>query len=728
MTKRQEPIRPRHAQEHPASVDRSGSDALPGLLQLQQLAGNRAVAALLTQRLALQRDDDETPVAKAIRTQSVSDAKDASKHLNGASEPDKFRLINIIRNQGWVGPSDEYALERIWGSFGKDLPEVVGAGDHIAQWKDCVKKGADLHMLPPVPHLVSVFEMDARARAIANLRANEAYVKAELTRLGIDPDLRVPDESFFAPSAGELKRLQETQGLAQSAVTTISHLLWMKENIKYGNERFHPHQKPALDLDLGGGRTLWDVARDEWAKGEALLGMIANSSPAVFVAMNAAIPAFERKSVPGSLSLLAETDPAKNPQAAKQGIQVLLKSVLKNISLARDNLGDTNPRNLLAIHAQLKKGSGPSGTDWSKPLPRWVIDHEVADYQDVQMWKKLALEGAAFTALVVAELATFGGATFLVATGIGLAASATDALTSQQESAELKALGGSAVRTESMMVYQGQVTAAEAAAEGAALGLAVNTLAVGAGGVLRAGEAALQAQNARRLAVLQQRNAERIATDARLQKQIDTLEQLLSTPGSASKASEELKAAEAAIGIPAPEASAALPPGPARLTGGGGAVFDPMVGVGARGMDIEAAMAKVYRRMNGGIRRLPANFKTLDFVSGGTTTVTVAADGARSEAIVGATGISEKSLDLLTLTTREEKSAKAIKNALRKHIGDLFQFEHYTLKGIEVSDLSGRVLNVYVGPGVPTAAQSEAIKATADYAAERGVIMNVTTF
>jgi hypothetical protein len=132
--------------------------------------------------------------------------------------------------------------------------------------------------------------------------------------------------------------------------------------------------------------------------------------------------------------------------------------------------------------------------------------------------------------------------------------------------------------------------------------------------------------------------------------------------------------------------------------------------------------------MTGGIRRLPANFKTLDFVSGGTTTVTVTADGTRTEAIVGATGISEKSLDLLTLTTREEKSAAAIQDALRKNIRDLYQFEHYQLQGIEVSDVSSRVLNVYVGPGAPTAAQSEAIKATAGYAADHSVIMNVTVF
>ena len=693
------------------------------MIALQQSAGNQAVARLVAQRITAQREPDETPVAKAVRTRDVGDAKDASKNLKGATDSDKLILIDILRSQGWVGLLDEYALERIWGSL--DGLADMDSG-RLAIWKDCVKKGADLDELGVGRHLVTVFELDARVRAQSNLRVNDAYVRAQMAQLGIDPTLRVPDQTFLAPAPEELKRLQETQGLAKSAITTISHLLWMKDNIKYAGERFDPHKKPALDFDLGDGRSLWSMARDEWARGEALLGMIANSSAAVFTAMNAAIPAFERDSVPGSLSVLAETDPVKNPQAAKRGIQLLLKSVLKNIELAGDNLGETDPRNLLAVHAQLKKGRGPSGTDWSKPLPGWIIDHEAADYQDVQMWKKLGLEAAAFIALVVAELATFGGATFLVATGMGLAASATDAVTSQKESAELKSLGGSAVQTQSMMVYQGQVTAAEAAAEAAALGLVINGLAVGVGGALRVGEVALQAQNARRLTVLRQRYAERIAADGKLQKQIDALEQLLNKPGSASKVTEELKAVESAVGTPSPGATAALPPGPDRLTGGGGAVFD--MGVGERGMAIEGAMSKVYRRMTGGIRRLPANFKALDFVSGGTTTVTVTAEGVRTEAIVGATGISEKSLDLLTVGAREAKSAEAITQSLRSHIRDLFQFERYELQGIEVSDVSSRVLNVYVGPGTPTAAQAEAIKATADYASSYGVVMNVTVF
>ncbi len=703
----------------------------PHLLGLQQTVGNQAVTAMIAQRSVVQRsvvqrDGDETAAAKALRTKSVSDAQDASKQLTGVSEGDKFALIDILRKQGWVGPLDEYALERIWGSFGEALPTV--AESHLAEWKDCVNKGAELQKLPGARAFITAFELDAKARAATNLRANEALTKAEFEHLGMEPDLKVPDQAFIAPPPDQLRRLQETQGLAKSAAATITHLLWMKENINYAGERFNPHKKPALDFALGDGRSLWSMACDEWAKGEALLAMIANSSPALFVAMGAATPTYERESVPGSLSLLAETDPVKNPQAAKQGIHTILKTVMKNIGLARDNLPSTDPRVLQPVHTQMKKGVGPSGTDWSRPFARWVIDQEAADYQSEQMWKKLALEGAAFAALVAAEIATFGGATFFVATGIGLAASAADAVNSQQESSEMQALGGSAAHTDSLMVHQGQVTAAEAAAEAAALALVINTLAVGVGGAMRAADAALQAENARRLAVLQQRYADRIASDVQLQKQIDALEKLLATPMSPTKATEELRTVEAVLGTPPPESAAALPTGPPQLTGGGNAVFDPAVGVGKRGMAIEGAMAKVYRRMTGGIRRLPANFKGIDFVSGGSTTVTVAADGARSEAIVGASGISEKSLDLLTLATREPKSPASVTDTLRKHIRDLFQFEHYQLQGIEVSELSSRVLNVYVGPGAPSAAQAEAIQATGSYAAQHGVIMNIIVF
>jgi hypothetical protein len=297
MSEHETPAKSDSTPQQTSRSEQAPGDAAPSpLLALQRLAGNRAVAGLVAQRLHVQRNGDENPVAKAVRTKDVGDAKEASRHLEGATEQDKFILIDVLRNQGWVGLLDEYALQRIWGSFGEGVIKVVE--NHLDEWADCVKKGADLDESPVVQHLVTVFELDTKARARSNLRANDAFVRAEFARLGMDPNVRVPDEAFIAPPPEELKRLQETQGLARAGATTISHLLWMKENINYAGERFNPHKKPALDFDLGDGRSLWSMARDEWARGEALLGMIANSSPAVFAAMDAATPAFERESCP----------------------------------------------------------------------------------------------------------------------------------------------------------------------------------------------------------------------------------------------------------------------------------------------------------------------------------------------------------------------------------------------------------------------------------------------
>ena len=88
---------------------------------------------------------------------------------------------------------------------------------------------------------------------------------------------------------------------------------------------------------------------------------------------------------------------------------------------------------------------------------------------------------------------------------------------------------------------------------------------------------------------------------------------------------------------------------------------------------------------------------------------------------MGASGISEKSLDLLTLATREPKVPGLGHRHLRKHIRDLFQFEHYQLQGIEVERAVQSRAQRLVEPRTPSAAQAEPIQATGSYAAEHGV-------
>jgi hypothetical protein len=101
------------------------------------------------------------------------------------------------------------------------------ADTHLEEWADCVEKGADLDELPAVQHLVTVLELDTKARARS----------------------ATPHEAFIAPSPEELTRLLKIQGLAKAGVTTISHMLWVKENINYaGNASTPTRSQPWISI------------------------------------------------------------------------------------------------------------------------------------------------------------------------------------------------------------------------------------------------------------------------------------------------------------------------------------------------------------------------------------------------------------------------------------------------------------------------------------------------
>jgi WXG100 family type VII secretion target len=144
-----------------------------------------------------------------------------------------------------------------------------------------------------------------------------------------------------------------------------------------------------------------------------------------------------------------------------------------------------------------------------------------------------------------------------------------------------------------------------------------------------------------------------------------------------------------------------------------------------RGNTIEHYMAKLCRR-GGEIRRLPKNFKTIDFVSGGTTRVIKDANGKwAGEVIEGAVGISEKTLDLGGTSV---KSADELFRSQKRHIDALIDFKPYKGKGIEVKDLSEKVLNLRYGPGKPSQAQIEGLERLIKYAQDNDITINISRF
>ena len=82
-----------------------------------------------------------------------------------------------------------------------------------------------------------------------------------------------------------------------------------------------------------------------------------------------------------------------------------------------------------------------------------------------EYWKKLGLEAAALAAFIIADIATFGGATFLIAIGVGMGVSAVKAHEADEKAQNMGALGQTNVKASLATVYKGQVTAAEAEAE-----------------------------------------------------------------------------------------------------------------------------------------------------------------------------------------------------------------------------------------------------------------------
>ena len=101
-------------------------------------------------------------IKKALDSGDPSDVKEI-KNFAAASLADKFILIRILLSQGWVGPSDEYALEAIWGSFGESL--IVVASANFELWNDCIERGAELEDLPAVQQIRTQFVDDVKALA-----------------------------------------------------------------------------------------------------------------------------------------------------------------------------------------------------------------------------------------------------------------------------------------------------------------------------------------------------------------------------------------------------------------------------------------------------------------------------------------------------------------------------------------------------------------------------------
>ncbi|WP_045118456.1 AHH domain-containing protein [Haliangium ochraceum] len=361
------------------------------------------------------------------------------------SDAERLAFIRALLAQGWVGPRDESALERIWASFGGRVLEVAGA--HIGLWRQSCARGAELNELPAVRWMQARFRRDVRARARDVLARNEAYVRAEMEALGttergaVAPAASLIPEDEQADYLASLRERAEDLALARDAQARLKSVpVGYERFVNSGGSlwqsaRFHPDARPTFAHDSeavpearrADGVRSWDEVKAHHERLQAVIAQLASTSPVLFQAA--------AQEDDEALATMAAAPPGE----ARGTMAVRLADLLSDIRATRAKLGgDLDDRDLTPLHEQLFAGAASaSGTDWSAPGDRWAAEQLLADHESTAFWTQLGLGTLAAAAFVVAELASFGSATFFLAAGAGVAAGGTLAAGSWEHAEDL---------------------------------------------------------------------------------------------------------------------------------------------------------------------------------------------------------------------------------------------------------------------------------------------------
>ena len=399
---------------------------------------------------------DRQKIDDALRSRDPGDVK-AIDNVNVATEDEKIQLLRILTYQGWVGPRDESKIEEIWRSFGAQIPRVFKENPLLFQ--SGIDGGADLESLAVVKKAQVGFMTDVQAIALGYLNENEAHILAEMKTYGIGAAAPTVDQDKNVQGlqavAEEVRQAQEQEDKLRSVKVgsqwetgTEMGYLWAAKVPSTFNPQKPPDEN--LDGDEADKDRDWLPVKQVWDPLAGFITTIANRYPAIYAGIE------QSQTIWGRDDKIAPIAKAATPAQARQLIGDVLKETLRNIREARPKILSNDPdyRDLLPIHAQMLAGTAtvPSGNDWNDPFYSWVMRHDMEGYKVRQFWVRLGLQSAAAAAFVVAELATFGTATFFVAAGVGLAAQGTLAVNSVEQYLNLERLAKSATSDATAMV------------------------------------------------------------------------------------------------------------------------------------------------------------------------------------------------------------------------------------------------------------------------------------
>ncbi|MBI5929078.1 MAG: hypothetical protein HY862_07210 [Chloroflexi bacterium] len=416
--------------------------------------------------------DKQMTVDEIIDSKDSDNVNDTNMPAILAASPDKkAMIISLIHSNSWVGPSDEYKLEKIWDSMG-----VKGIEAYFTLFQQSVDYGVEYEGIPCLKDLKEKFKQDTQGLALKYLNSNQELVKKEMDQLGIDAESGKPNQSLGADQEKRLKEIQEAAGILGDAMQAKHHL----DQLQVGYTTKNKSSPPLATIRNGYGRTfVWEQYFHEGppemtsvpgqGRGSDKLQPYSEVK-AHYDEMNGIIEGYSTK-YPGLYPLaqagrLEELVKADSPQAVQslmgEGLRDLAVNIKKSIPMISSN--DLDYRDLLPIHGQLMAGTAGGKFNWASPVGKFIIKEEVEGHESAQFWTSLGLGALAAAAFVIAELATFGTATFWIAAAAGVGAGVVQAGMSIENWADMSTASKSAVSPSSQLIYEGQVSAAALAA------------------------------------------------------------------------------------------------------------------------------------------------------------------------------------------------------------------------------------------------------------------------
>lgn len=445
------------------------------MMALQRLGGNAAVTTVLRPRTVQRQPATTTPAAPAEVNEKIEAAHKSldvgdikaigNDNLHLAKEEYRWEFISALCNQKWVGIRDEWALEKLWGSFGNEVFTKIKTrgGTAAADWVKSIKGGADLDELTAVRGIPDRFIDDVRHVAYGYLDKNDAYARQELADIG------KPMEAPLGPPREPNARIAELQEgakllrVAKAAQQALGEIQvgWEQAHDEDSTQpteaqvnaqnampaKFRHEAKPYVPFTSP--KTTWDEVDAHWTVLQSVINGLHIKFPALYVV-----------GTHGADTDLA-TVATGNSTAARDLVAKSLFDLRTHIAATKPRVAGDLAWDLRPIHAQIFGGKVPvkSGLDWHDPTIKVLGEKSMDKHETSDLLRTLGVTTLAAAAFILAEMGTMGAATpFLIAAGLGV--SAGMAVQSWEKVYDLAAAKKTSTNPQSELVESGQSDAA----------------------------------------------------------------------------------------------------------------------------------------------------------------------------------------------------------------------------------------------------------------------------